>query len=188
MMWNLIALAEGRWLSESFCMNAGSKESVGFSITGNFVSVCWTWLDETQQRECYEGYVEMWSVKSYQKLHLMKGDRQASVSIKTTARIIFFIMVKGRSSLLLSPRSRSSRDLSYDFLCWSEQEQIAAFSTGKKNWQSFVRLMHSAQYGALGLYLMSAFPFVKKNHLRVISSMGFGQTPGKRPDARASNT
>lgn len=140
MMWNLIALAEGRWLSESFWMNAGSKESVGFSITGNFVSVCWTWLDETQQRERYEGYVEMWSVKSNQKLHLMKGDWQASVSIKTTARIIFAVMVKGRSSLLLSPRSRSSRELSYEFLCWSEREQIATFSTGKKKKLAFVCL------------------------------------------------
>lgn len=102
-------------------------------------------------------------MKSNQKLHLMKGDWQASVSIKTTARIIFSVMVKGRSSLLLSPRSRSSRELSYEFLCWSEQEQIATFSTGKKkNWQWFVWLMHSAQYGALRLYLMSAFPFVKK--------------------------
>lgn len=49
--------------------------------------------------------------------------------------------------------------------------------------------MHSAQYEALRLYLMSAFPFVKKKkNLMVISFIGFGQMPGKRLDASAGNT
>lgn len=55
-------------------------------------------------------------------------------SIKTTARIFFVVMVKGRSSLLLSPRNSRPREQNYDFLCWNEWERIAAFSTGKKKY------------------------------------------------------
>lgn len=130
MMWNVIALAEDRWLSESFYINAGLKEPVGFSITGNFVPVCWTWLDETQQ--CNIMMCENVICKKQWEIAYNKRGSAGKCFNKTTARIVFLVMVKGRFSLLLSPRNSGSREQSYDFLCWSEREQIAAFSTGKK--------------------------------------------------------
>lgn len=46
----------------------------------------------------------MWSAKSNQKLHLMEGDLQVSVSVKTTVRIIFVVVVgNSRPSPLLAP-------------------------------------------------------------------------------------
>lgn len=68
--------------------------------------------------------------------HIIKGDLQVSVSIKTTARIFFFIMVKGSSSLLLSSRNSRSREQSYDcllewaganscFLHWKKKKKLA---------------------------------------------------------------
>lgn len=62
----------------------------------------------------------------------MKGDLQVSVSIQCAKGIVSIIVVIVKSSLLLSPRSSRSREQSCDFLSWSEQEQIAHFSTRKK--------------------------------------------------------
>lgn len=46
LVWNPKALAGSRGFSESCYSSAGLEESVGFSVAGNCVSACWTWLDE----------------------------------------------------------------------------------------------------------------------------------------------